>query len=225
MRLLIAEDDPALGALLQRGMEAEGHQVRLAADGDAAMEAFFAESPDLTILDLNLPRRDGTELLELMRTSHHQNPVLVLTGRQAPETRVSCLELGADDCMFKPFSLAELRARCRALLRRQPAPSLVLSSADIEMDRVARTVRRNGLPVRLTNREYALLEQLLLERGRCVPRAVLLERVWGMAASETNVVDVYINYLRGKLGDRGPSRLIESVRGQGYRLRWLPVEP
>jgi DNA-binding response OmpR family regulator len=217
MRLLIAEDDPALGALLRKGMEAEGHQVHLVVDGQAAVETFFTVSPDLTILDLSLPRRDGAEVLRLLRTVDQASSVLVLTGRQVADTRVRCLDLGADDCMFKPFSLAELRARCRALLRRRPA-SVLLSAAGIEMDRVRRAVSRDGQPVQLTNREYGLLEQLLLEPGRCVPRAQLLERVWGQASSATNVVDVYVNYLRRKLGDLGPTRLIESVRGQGYRI-------
>ncbi len=217
MRLLIAEDDPALGALLRRGMEAEGHQGERGADGEAAGEAFYRLSPDLTILDLGLPRRDGSDVLRLLRTADQASSVLVLTGRQEAETRVSCLDLGADDCMFKPFSLAELRARCRALLRRRPA-GVLLSAAGIEMDRVRRTVERDGRAIQLTNREYGLLEQLLLEVGRCVPRAQLLERVWGQTSSATNVVDVYVNYLRRKLGDPGPVRLIESVRGEGYRI-------
>ena len=218
MRLLIVEDDLALGALLKRGMEAEGHQVFEAADGESALQVFLGEAPELTILDLGLPLRDGTEVLRRMREVDETSPVLVLTGRQEANTRLTCLELGADDCMFKPFSLSELRARCRVLLRRRAPQALVLSAADVEMDRVAHTVSRNGLAVQLTNREYALLEQLLLERGRCVTRRALLERVWGVAHSETNVVDVYVNYLRRKLSDLGPARLIENVRGQGYRI-------
>jgi DNA-binding response OmpR family regulator len=116
MRFLVAEDDPALGTFVARGLEAEGHSVRLASDGQCAVETFLNEMPDMTILDLNLPRKDGTEVLRFVRSVTEDLPILILTARNDVETRVRCLDLGADDCMLKPFSLAELRARCRALL-------------------------------------------------------------------------------------------------------------
>ena len=225
MKLLIAEDDAALAGFLRRGLEPEGYEVRLAADGQAALDAIFAEAPDLAILDLGMPECDGMEVLRVLRESGANFPVLVLTGRNELETRLACLDLGADECMFKPFSLQELRARCRSLLRRSSqVPDGVVQVQDLVLHRMERTVERGGRRIALTNREYALLEQLVLERGSCVSRATLLQRVWGLTSSTTNVVDVYINYLRSKLDDRGAGPLIETVRGQGYRIA-LPAQP
>jgi DNA-binding response OmpR family regulator len=124
MRILIAEDDAALGLFLKRGLAADGHEVRWTTDGDAAVEAFVLEIPDLTILDLSLPRRDGGEVLRLLRSMGDEHPILVLTARQELEVKINCLDAGADDFMIKPFSLEELRARCRALMRRRPETNL-----------------------------------------------------------------------------------------------------
>lgn len=217
MRLLIAEDDKALGLFLTRGLEAEGHRVHVVSDGAAAVEAFRQELPDLTILDLNLPVKDGEQALQEIRTADTDLPVLILTGRQEVETRVRCLDFGADDLMTKPFSLHELRARCRALLRRKREARLVLRAGDLEVDRMEHTARRAGQPVMLTNKEFALLEHLMLNRGQCVSRVELLDAVWNMEpAQTTNIVDVYVNYLRRKLKDPPPGYLIRTVRGQGY---------
>jgi DNA-binding response OmpR family regulator len=217
MRLLIAEDDRALGLFLTRGLEADGHRVRVAVDGATAAEAFRQDLPDLTILDLNLPVKDGEQVLEEMRAVDADLPVLVLTARQEVETRVRCLDRGADDLMTKPFSLHELRARCRALLRRKREARLLLRAGDLELDRMEHSARRNGESVTLTNKEFALLEHLMLNRGQCVSRVELLDSVWRMEpAQTTNIVDVYINYLRRKLKDPPPGRLIRTVRGQGY---------
>jgi DNA-binding response OmpR family regulator len=219
MRLLIAEDDVALAGFLRRGLESEGYQVQIAADGQAVLDAALTETPDLAILDLKMPAVEGLALLRSLRAAGAGFPVLVLTGGADVETRLLCLDQGADDCMFKPLSLQELRARCRALLRRSAVvPETVVRVQDLSLRRMERAVERGGRQIKLTNREYALLEQLVLGRGRCVTRAVLLDRVWGLAASQTNVVDVYINYLRRKLDDHGPVPLIETVRGQGYRI-------
>jgi DNA-binding response OmpR family regulator len=219
MRFLVADDDPALSVFLARGLETEGHTVRVANDGQGAVETFLNDMPDLTILDLNLPRKDGTEVLRLIRSVSENLPILILTARSDVETRVKCLDLGADDCMTKPFSLAELRARCRALLRRRRDANLVIRQGDLEMNRIERTVSRGDGPISLTNKEFALLEYLLLNRGRPVSRATLLERVWNIpAGSSTNVVDVYVNYLRRKLGDHGTDPLIRTVRGEGYAI-------
>ncbi len=228
MRLLIAEDDPALGNFLARGLEQEGHEVTMTTDGEMAMEAARRELPEMAVLDLNLPRKDGTEVLEFLRSLNCEAPILILTARQEPETRLRCLEMGADDFMQKPFSFAELRARCRALLRRR-SPGLVLREGDVELKRVERSVTRDGNPVSLTTREFALLEYLMLHRGRAVSRATLLEQVWNMhAGAGTNVVDVYINYLRRKLHDgsrtadgdaeESVTPLIRTVRGVGYAI-------
>jgi DNA-binding response OmpR family regulator len=126
MRFLVAEDDRALGLFLTRGLEVDGHHVNLASDGQAAVDAFLQQAPDLAILDLNLPRKDGAEVLRFLRSVTDDLPILILTARNEMETRVKCLDMGADDCMLKPFSLAELRARCRALLRRSRDTNLVL---------------------------------------------------------------------------------------------------
>jgi DNA-binding response OmpR family regulator len=226
MRFLVADDDPALGMFLARGLETEGHTVRLASDGQDAVERFVHEMPDLTILDLNLPRKDGTEVLRFVRSVTEDLPILILTARSDVETRVKCFDLGADDCMMKPFSLAELRARCRALLRRRRDTNLVLRHGDLEVNRIERTVSRSGNAIVLTKKEFALLEYLLLNRGRAVSRATLLEKVWNMpATSNTNVVDVYVNYLRRKLGDYGTNPLIHTVRREGFAIGLRPVAP
>lgn len=222
MRVLIAEDDQALGLFLARGLEAEGYRTRLAGDGGAAVEAFRQEMPDLTILDLSLPVKDGEQALAEIRGLDADLPVLVLTARPEVETRIRCLDLGADDFMTKPFSLHELRARCRALLRRKREARLKLRSGDLELDRLDHTARRAGQAVELTNKEFALLEHLMLNRGQCVSRVELLDSVWKLEpAQTTNIVDVYVNYLRRKLKDPPPGQLIRTVRGQGYMV---PVE-
>jgi DNA-binding response OmpR family regulator len=219
MRLLIAEDDKALGLFLSRGLEADGHRVRLAHDGGAAVEAFREDMPDLTILDLNMPVKDGEHVLAEVRAMDADLPVLVLTARQEVDTRVRCLDLGADDLMTKPFSIHELRARCRALLRRKRETRLQLRAGDLELDRLEHTVRRGGQPVVLTNKEFSLLEHLLLNRGQCVTRIELLDSVWNLEpAQTTNIVDVYVNYLRRKLKDPPPGHLITTVRGRGYMV-------
>ena len=219
MRLLIAEDDQALVMFLTRGLEQDGHRVTSAMDGARALEAFRAEMPDLTVLDLSLPVMDGEQVLSEMRALDPQLPILILTGRQEVETRIRCLDLGADDLMVKPFSLHELRARCRALLRRKREARLTLRAGDLEVDRLDHTVRRAGEPIALTNKEFALLEHLLLHRGQCISRVDLLDAVWDMEpAQTTNIVDVYVNYLRRKLKDPPPGALLRTVRGQGYQI-------
>jgi DNA-binding response OmpR family regulator len=227
MRLLIAEDDPALGMFLARGLEQEGHEVTMATDGEMAMEAVRSDLPEMALLDLNLPRRDGTEVLEFLRSLTDDVPVLILTARKEPEVRLHCLEMGADDFMQKPFSFAELRARFRALERRR-SPGLVLRNGEVELRRVEHAVTLRGEPVALTAREYGLLEYLMLHRGRAVSRTTLLREVWNVSESAgTNVVDVYVNYLRRKLegsssgdgtvGEPGVS-FIRTVRGVGYTV-------
>ena len=217
MKLLIAEDDRALAMFLTRGMELDGHRVRCSADGADAVAAFRQDLPDLTILDLGLPVRDGEQVLAEMRAADPQLPILVLTGRQEVETRIRCLDLGADDLMVKPFSLHELRARCRALLRRKREAKLTLRVSDLELDRLDHTARRAGEPISLTNKEFALIEHLMLHRGQCISRVELLDAVWNMEpAQTTNIVDVYVNYLRRKLKDPPPGYLLRTVRGQGY---------
>lgn len=217
MRLLIAEDDKALGTFLRRGLEADGHRVRVEWDGASAVGAFREDLPDLTILDLNMPVKDGEQVLEEVRMVDGDLPILVLTARQEVETRVRCLDRGADDFITKPFSIHELRARCRALLRRRREAKLVLRAGNLDLDRMNHTAARSGEEISLTNKEFALLEHLMLNRGQCVSRVELLETVWKLEpAQTTNIVDVYVNYLRRKLKDPAPGQLIRTVRGKGY---------
>lgn len=219
MRLLVAEDDMALSLFLSRGLENDGHRVHIVRDGAQAVEVFRDESPDLTILDLNLPVKDGEVALREMRQLHEELPVLVLTARQGLETRIRCLDNGADDLMTKPFSLFELRARCRVLLRRKREGQLLLRVGDLELSRLDHSVLRGGRSLSLTNKEFALLEHLMLNRGQCSSRAELLEAVWDLKlAQTTNIVDVYVNYLRRKLADIPPGVLIRTVRGKGYMI-------
>jgi DNA-binding response OmpR family regulator len=219
MRLLIAEDDKALSLFLGRGLESDGHRVRTVHDGGEAVDVFINEMPDLTILDLNMPVKDGEAALKEMRQIHAELPILVLTGRHEVDARVRCLDNGADDMMTKPFSLLELRARCRALLRRKREGQFMLRAGDVELSRLDHTVRRGGNALNITNKEFALLEHLMLNRGHCVSRVELLETVWNTEpAQTTNIVDVYVNYLRRKLRDMPPGVLIRTVRGKGYMI-------
>jgi DNA-binding response OmpR family regulator len=198
--------------------------VSLFADGEAAAEAIEHEVPNLTLLDLSMPRRDGIHVLQLLRAISVNAPVLVLTGEPSLDARLRCFELGADDCMLKPFSLRELRARCFALLRRQSGTEAILRYGDLELNRMDHSVRRNGQAVALTNKEYGLLECLMINKGRCVSRNLLMEQVWKLGAeASTNVVDVYVNYLRRKLQENSDHPLIATVRGQGYRIGSLPI--
>ena len=225
MRILIVEDDTALGAFLQKGMEEEGHAVDWVLDGEAAVRHAHKEHPDLIILDLSLPKKDGTEVLAELNGQFDGTAILVLTARGDVEERVRCLNLGADDCLLKPFSFHELTARCRALLRRRETfADPMLRHGEVEMNRIDHRVKRCGRAVELTAKEFALLEFLMLRGGRCCKRSELLRDVWQMSPDAgTNVVDVYINYLRKKLGAAGGegdtvSSVIETVRGEGYRM-------
>src|ERR1700733_1288771 len=225
MRVLIVEDDAALGLFLQKGLKLEGHEVTWVGDGEAALVHAAEHRPDLIVLDLSLPRKDGTEVLAEMRGRFDGTAVLVLTGRSQVEERVKCLNLGADDCLLKPFSFHELTARCRALLRRRETfADPMLRHGEVELNRIEHKVTHYGRSVELTVKEFALLEFLMQRNGRCCSRSELLREVWQMSPDAgTNVVDVYINYLRKKLGvrtDRGDLLypVIETVRGEGYRM-------
>ncbi len=225
MQVLIVEDDAALGLFLQKGLKLEGHDVTWVGDGEAGLRYAEEHRPDLMVLDLSMPRKDGTEVLEEMRGRFDEMAVLVLTGRSQVEERVKCLNLGADDCLLKPFSFHELTARCKALLRRREQfADPVLRHGGVELNRMDRRVMRDGRPVELTVKEFSLLEFLMLRRGKSCSRSELLREVWQMSPDAgTNVVDVYVNYLRRKLGsasgdgDRAAS-VIETIRGEGYRM-------
>lgn len=218
MRILIAEHEAALGMFVARSLEKDEHTVTVVADGDAAVMAIASADYDLLLLGLDLPRQNGMQTLEVARQLGNGMRVLVLASRAAQlEMRVACLEAGADDCMAKPFAMVELKARCRALLRRQDGAAVVLRCGGLELNRLHQSVERDQELIALSRREFALLEYLMLHRGHCVSRGTLLEQVWNSSeAANTNVVDVYVNYLRRKLGRS--QGLIETVRGQGYRI-------
>lgn len=220
MRVMIAEDDRALGSLLARTFQEVGYTVTWVQDGEAALAAWRQAQYGLLVLDLNLPKMDGTEVLRNIR-AESDAAVLVLTARNTLEERLRCLEMGADDFLAKPFALRELEMRCRGLLRRfRTSNGSVLRCGDLVLDRMRRVVERKGSRVDLTVKEFALLEYLLEHRGECVSRADLLRHVWSMHPdANTNIVDVYINYLRTKMDKSAESKLIHTVRGNGYSLR------
>jgi DNA-binding response OmpR family regulator len=220
MRILLAEDDAPVARFVRKGLEAEHYAVDVAVAGDEARFMIDEFNFDLVILDLNLPRLDGLEVLRHARTKKAFLPILVLTSRSAVEDRVKGLDLGADDYLSKPFSFTELAARVRALLRRSGQPAEVkLRVADLEMDRAERSVVRAGRTIELTPREFALLEYLMRNAGRCVTRAMIIEHVWNFSFDTmTNVVDVYINYLRKKIDHDFEPKLLHTIRGAGYQL-------
>ncbi|MGO9086779.1 MAG: response regulator transcription factor [Candidatus Sulfotelmatobacter sp.] len=196
MRVLIAEDDEALARFVRQGLEGEHYAVDVFPDGEQARTAAGENEYDIVILDLNLPKLDGVNVLRQLRLKKPSLPVLVLTQRNRVEDRVQCLDLGADDYLGKPFSFSELSARLRALVRRSHLPSeSVLAVADLKLDRVERRVERAGRRIELTTREFALLEYLMRNAGRRVTRSMIIEHVWNLTFdTTTNVVDVYINY-------------------------------
>ncbi len=225
MRILIAEDDEALAKFVRQGLEGEHYSVDICTDGEQARAAAIEVDYDMVILDLSLPKLDGVNVLRQVRLKKPSLPVLVLTQRTKVEDRVQALDTGADDYLAKPFSFSELSARIRALVRRSHLPSeSVLTAADLKLDRVGRLVERAGRRIDLTTKEFALLEYLMRNAGRRVTRSMIIEHVWNLTFdTTTNVVDVYINYLRRKIDDGHPVKLIHTVRGVGYELS-APVE-
>jgi len=220
MRILIAEDDDALAKFVRQGLEGEHYSVDVFPDGEQARTAASELEYDVVILDLNLPKLDGVSVLRHLRLKKPSLPVLVLTQRTKVEDRVQCLDTGADDYLAKPFSFSELSARIRALVRRSHLPSeSVLAVADLKLDRVEHRVERAGSRIELTTKEFALLEYLMRNAGRQVTRSMIIEHVWNLTFdTTTNVVDVYINYLRRKIDDLHAIKLIHTVRGVGYEL-------
>lgn len=220
MRILIVEDDSALASFIRKGLEAEHYAVDTASEGEQGRTMALEFDYDLLILDLNLPVLDGLGVLKSLRQRKPSLPVMILTARSRVEDRVQCLDMGADDYLVKPFSFLELSARARALLRRCHLPSeSVLAVRDLRLDRVERRVERSGHRIDLTTKEFALLEYLMRNVGRRLTRAMIIEHVWNLTFdSTTNVVDVYINYLRRKVDDGFSPPLIHTVRGVGYEL-------
>lgn len=220
--VLMVDEDVSLAGFLSTELQAQGFAVDLVRDGEAALGKLNGRSTyDLMMLELNLPKLDGISLIKHIRPTHPRLPVLVVTARTRTEDKVTALVSGADDCITKPISLAECLARVRALLRR--SGGLIANSSsvgDLTLQREERRVDRNGRRIELTPREFALLDVMMQNAGRPVPRSTLFERVWNVSSEPpTNIVDVYMKYVRDKVDLPGESRLIHTVRGVGYELR------
>jgi DNA-binding response OmpR family regulator len=220
MRILIAEDDSPLATFIAKAFKSEDHMTEIAANGEDALESLRKEKYDLLILDLNLPVIGGSEVLVKVRAHDPHMPILILTATDEVTERVACLDAGADDYLTKPFSMSELSARVRAVLRRKNRPAqAILKVADLELDYMQRTVHRSGRMVDLTPKEFGLLEYFMRNPGQRITRNMIIEHVWKLAPDTmTNVVDVYVNYLRKKIDEGAPVKLIRTIRGVGYEF-------
>ena len=222
MRILVVEDEKKVARALRDGLESEHYEVKLASTGEEGFFLVNSETFDLLILDLMLPRRDGLEVLDALRKRGLQTPVLILTAKDTVEDRVVGLDSGADDYLVKPFAFPELLARIRVLLRRgRPDQVLRLKIADLDMDLVTRKVARGGKAIELTSKEYDLLEYLMRQSGRIVSREEMARDVWRATSRATpldNVIDVTIARLRRKLEATPGGKLLQTVRGVGFRL-------
>ncbi|GAC1432021.1 MAG: response regulator transcription factor [Chloroflexota bacterium] len=219
--VLVVEDDLKIAGMLRRTLAFEGYRVSVASDGHAALRLTAEEGPDIVVLDIMLPGMDGLEVCRRLRRGSAL-PVLMLTARDTVEDRVQGLDSGADDYLVKPFATDELLARLRALLRRHAAAErpAVLRYADLTLDTGTRQALRGSRPFEVTTTEYDLLGLFLRHPEQVLTRDLIMERVWGYDfAGESNVLEVYVRYLRAKLEAGGEARLLQTVRGAGYRLR------
>ncbi len=219
--MLVVEDDEDIALALQRSLRMEGYEVRLAPDGEQALDDVPAFAPDLLILDLGLPKVDGIEVARRIRDGGDDVPILMLTARDALDSRVEGLDTGADDYLVKPFERQELLARLRALMRRRPPRgSAALVVGDLRLNPDTREVARGDRDIELTNREFELLEFLMRNERLVVSRERLLEEVWGYdPLAMTNTIDVFISNVRRKLEEGGEERLLHTKRGAGYVVR------
>jgi two-component system OmpR family response regulator len=222
-KILLVEDDPAIVEVVRLGLSYEGAEVLVASDGVHAVQQHRHAEPDLVLLDLMLPRLDGLEVLERIR-AHRDTPVIVITARDGLEDRVGGLEAGADDYVTKPFQFPELVARMRAVLRRRGAArdrdDEVIEAGDLRIDPAAHTVTRDGAPVQLSARQFAILELLARNARRVLSKEQIFESVWGSShMGDPNIVEQQISALRERIGDREGRRRIHTVRGVGYVLR------
>ncbi len=220
MRILVVEDTIKVASFIQRGLEASQYQVDVEHDGEAGLNRLMVEDYDLAILDVMLPKMDGFSVIKAMRKQGVKVPVLLLTARGAVEDKVAGLDVGADDYLTKPFAFEELLARVRALLRRGAAAPEMLELADLRLDPAKRQVTRANKRIDLTAKEFALLEYLLRRQGQVLSRSVIAQHVWGVDYDTfTNVIDVYVNYLRKKIDSDFQIKLLHTVRGAGYVLK------
>ena len=221
MRILLVEDEKKVASFIKRGLEEEGYAVDVASEGEQGLEMALAQVHDLIVLDIRLPKMDGLHVLKELRQERVMTPVLLLTVRATIEEKVLGLDAGADDYLTKPFAFEELLARVRALLRRRAAaePTL-LQVADLTLDPARRLVLRGGERIDLTAREFALLDYFMRNPGRVLTRTMIAEHVWDYDFDTmTNVIDVYVNYLRKKIDAGRAPRLLHTVRGVGYVLK------
>jgi len=220
MRILIVEDDKKVGAFLEKGLKEEQYAVDVCRDGEEAMDLAMVNPYDVIVLDIMLPKKDGFAVCRELRQAGVLTPILMLTAKDTVEDKVAGLTEGADDYLTKPFSFEELLARIRALLRRsQDYKTKVLKVADLELDPARRQAIRAGRKIPLTGKEYALLEYMMRNKGRVLTESMIIEHVWDMNYEGTsNIVNVYINYLRKKIDEAAPVKLIQTVRGYGYMI-------
>jgi heavy metal response regulator len=221
VRLLVVEDENKVASFIKKGLEEEGYAVDLAADGEAGLAMALERVHDLIILDIRLPKMDGLQVLQTLRQDKITTPVLLLTVRATIEDKVLGLDAGADDYLTKPFAFQELVARVRALLRRRAETEpTTLRVGDLSLDPARRTVTRGGVKIDLTAREFSLLDYFMRNPGRVLTRTMIAEHVWDYSFdTSTNVIDVYVNYLRKKIDAEREPKLLHTVRGVGYVLR------
>lgn len=219
MRILLVEDESSIARVLVKGLESENFAVDVVNDGEEALHFLTEIDYDVVLLDLGLPKLDGMTVLRRARKRQLRMPMMVLSARDTVEDRVLALQAGADDYVLKPFAFEEVLARIHALLRRPAILQSSLSVGDLEIDRVARAAKRGGKRIPLTQREYAVLEYLVRNAGRPVSRTMVLDHVWNAGFEGlTNIVDVYINYLRTKIDNGYQTKLIHTARGIGYMV-------
>jgi heavy metal response regulator len=221
MRILVVEDEKKVASFIKKGLEEEGYAVDVAADGEEGLAMALTRVHDLIVLDIRLPKLDGLRVLQMLRQDDVTAPVLLLTVRATIEDKVLGLDAGADDYLTKPFAFQELVARVRALLRRRTETEpTILRIGDLTLDPARRTVSRGGEKLDLTPREFALLDYFMRNPGRVLTRTMIAEHVWDYSFdTSTNVIDVYVNYLRKKIDAGAVPKLLHTVRGVGYVLR------